>query len=205
MAQHLEDGTGSRTAGRSYAERLSRLETAPWKRWLDVQRPYRWNLRRLQLGDVLDVGCGIGRNLVNLGGGVGVDHNAESVDTARRRGLTAYTTTEFAHCPDAVERRYDTLLLAHVLEHLGTDVADDLVRAYLPYLRPGGRVLFITPQEAGFRTDDTHVRFVDTAGLREHADRLGLDVERSYSFPLPRAAGRLFPYNEFVLLARYAG
>lgn len=31
---------------------------------------------------------------------------------------------------------------------------------------------------------------------------LGLQVEKSYSFPLPRLAGRLFKYNEFVLVAR---
>jgi len=49
-----------------------------------VQAPYRRNLRRL-VGDraVLDVGCGIGRNLANLGpGSVGVDHNAHSWPTA---------------------------------------------------------------------------------------------------------------------------
>lgn len=205
MTQHPGDGTGARTAGRTYTERLTRLEQARWKRLLDVQRPYRWNLRRLRLGRVLDVGCGIGRNLLNLSDGVGVDHNPKSIATARARGLTAYTPAEFATSADAAPGAYDSMLLAHVLEHVDGDVGDALVREYLPYLRPGGKVVLITPQESGFRSDDTHVRFVDVAGLAEHAARLGLTVERSYSFPLPRPAGRVFRYNEFVLVARYAG
>jgi SAM-dependent methyltransferase len=79
-----------------YAERLQHLEAAWWKRLLDVQRPYRWNLRRSHLGCTLDLGCGIGRNLMNLDpGSVGIDHNRHSVAVARERGLTAYTTDEF--------------------------------------------------------------------------------------------------------------
>ena len=31
--------------------------------------------------------------------------------------------------------------------------------------------------------------------------QLGLTVDRRISFPLPRIAGKLFPYNEFVLIA----
>ena len=50
----------------SYADRLRRKEDARWKQVLDVQAPYRWNLRRQELGRTLDVGCGIGRNLVSL-------------------------------------------------------------------------------------------------------------------------------------------
>src|SRR4051794_27828148 len=76
------------TEDAAYAYRLARLETVWWKRWLDVQRPYRWNLRRLEPGFTLDIGCGLGRNLSHLGGdGVGIDHNEESVATARARGL----------------------------------------------------------------------------------------------------------------------
>lgn len=196
-------GDGSRTAGSDYALRLQRLELSRWKRLLDVQRPYRWNLQRLDLGHVLDIGCGIGRNLVNLDGfGVGVDHNPEAIAVARRRGLTAYTTAEFATSPAAKPAGYDALILAHVMEHVDSPTAEGIVTEYLPYLRPGGRVVFITPQEAGYRSDATHVRFVDLAELRRHAESLGLHVDKAYSFPLPRLVGRVFRYNEFVLVAR---
>ena len=33
--------------------------------------------------------------------------------------------------------------------------------AYLPGLRAGGKVLFICPQERGYASDATHVRFTD--------------------------------------------
>ncbi|MCP4245603.1 MAG: methyltransferase type 11, partial [bacterium] len=82
------------TQSEEYAARLVRREDARWKRWLNVQAPYRWNLRRLGLGFTLDVGCGIGRNLLALDG-VGVDHNATAVAAARGRGLTAHTAEEF--------------------------------------------------------------------------------------------------------------
>ena len=64
---------GRDTAGAEYAERLRRLDTSWWRRTLNVQAPYRWNIRRLHLGRVLDVGSGLGRNLAHLGNnGVGV-------------------------------------------------------------------------------------------------------------------------------------
>ena len=197
-------GTGRDTAGRDYAERLNRLERARWKQVLDVQRPYRWNLRRLGLGRCLDVGCGIGRNLLNLGPeAVGVDHNADAIKVCRERGLVAYTTDEIAQA-DLPVGGFDSMLIAHVLEHVDAAVGDQIIKDYLPYLKPGAKVVVITPQEAGFATDATHIRFVDHAGVVAHAGRTGLTVEKAYSFPFPRVVGRVFPYNEFVSVLRTA-
>jgi SAM-dependent methyltransferase len=197
--------TGSATAGPDYAQRLSRLELASWKQRLDVQRPYRWNIRRLGLGRVLDIGCGIGRNLAHLEhNGVGVDHNSSAVAEARARGFEAFTSEEFHRSEHARPNAFDSFLLAHVAEHVSHDVAVDIVKEYLPYLRPKGRVVFICPQEKGWTTDSTHVRFVDFAGLQALSASLGLTVERQFSFPFPRLAGRVFPYNEFIVVASKA-
>jgi SAM-dependent methyltransferase len=192
-----------RTDVPDYAERLRTLEQARWKRWLDVQAPYRWNVRRLELGRTLDVGCGLGRNLAHLGGaGVGVDHNAASIAVARERGLEAYTPEEFITGPHAHEGAFDSLLAAHVVEHMSEDDAVGLLRSYLPFVRKGGKVVLITPQERGYATDATHVRFCGFAEVAALCETLGLALERQYSFPFPRPAGRVFPYNEFVTLAR---
>jgi 2-polyprenyl-3-methyl-5-hydroxy-6-metoxy-1,4-benzoquinol methylase len=196
-------GSGEATAGSEYAERLTKLETARWKQLLDVQRPYRWNLRRLNLGRTLDVGCGIGRNLKNLGpDAVGVDHNPHSIAYCRQQGLTAWTTQEFFEGSQGRPESFDSILCAHLLEHVSQAVADDIVAQYLPYLRPGGQVVLITPQEVGFRSDETHIRWVDREVAESHAARHGLSVVRSYSFPFPRPAGKVFAYNEFVTVAR---
>jgi SAM-dependent methyltransferase len=194
---------GSATAGIDYAQRLTALEFTSWKQRLDVQRPYRWHLRRLHLGRVLDVGCGIGRNLAHLdGNGVGVDHNADSVTVARQRGFTAYTTEEFPRSGHARPDAFDSLLLSHLAEHVSRPVLLDIVGGYLPYLRDAGRVVFVCPQERGWATDATHVRFVDFADLRETCALLDLRVEKQYSFPFLRPMGKVFPYNEFVVVAR---
>ena len=194
---------GEATAGQDYADRLVRHRSAWWKQLIDVQAPYRWHIRRLRLGRTLDVGCGLGRNLHHLGpDAVGVDHNAHAVAIARSEGLTAYTTAEFATTADAVPAGYDSMLLAHVAEHMDRASAVEILETYLPYLKPGGRLVVITPQEAGYRSDSTHVRFVDFAAAQDLAHAAGLRTERTYSFPFPRFVGRFFTFNEFVTIAR---
>ncbi len=195
--------TGEATAGREYADRLARKRSAWWKHIVDVQAPYRRNIRRLRLGRTLDIGCGLGRNLHHLGAdAVGVDHNAYSIALATAQGLTAYTSAEFPGSADAVPESYDTLLLAHVVEHMDRDSALGILKDYLTFLRPGGRIVFITPQEAGYRTDNTHVRFVDFTGVADLAAGVGFEIAQQYSFPFPRVVGKFFPYNEFVTIAR---
>jgi SAM-dependent methyltransferase len=191
------------TASTAYTERLSLLSGAWWKRVLDVQRPYRWNLRRL-LGDrrTLDIGCGIGRNLVNLpAGSVGVDHNEASVAICRERGLDAMTTEDFLARPGGQHERFDGMLAAHLVEHLPEGTGAAVFRPYLPYLAPGARVVLICPQERGFASDETHTVFTDHAALRALSEDLGLSVQRQFSFPLPRFTGKVFTYNEFVTVA----
>ena len=189
------------TTATDYTERLTRLQTARWKQVLDVQAPYRWNLKRL-LGDrrVLDVGCGIGRNLANLpAGSVGVDHNPHSVQECRDQGMTAFTTAEFFAEPP--EGGFTGMLAAHLVEHLPPNGAADVLRPYLPFLAPGARVVLICPQERGYASDATHTVFFDHARLRALSEELGLTVQRELSFPFPRFAGRVFTYNEFVTVA----
>ena len=160
-------------------------------------------MRRL-FGDrkVLDVGCGIGRNLAHLAPrGVGVDHNGHSVQVCRQRGLVAFGTEEFRGTEYARHGRFGGLLAAHLIEHLPPDDAVAVLAGYLPYLAPGGIVVFICPQERGYATDPTHVSFTDFDGLANVTAQLGLTERQRFSFPLPRMAGKLFAYNEFTLVA----
>jgi len=187
----------------AYSELRERHDTKWWKRVLPVQEPYRLHVRGLRPGFTLDVGCGNGRSLAHLdGNGVGVDHNRRAVQVARAAGYRAYTPEELRASEWNVPGRFDSILLCHVLEHMPEQEAVELVREYLPLLRAGGRVIFLCPQEAGFRSDTTHVQMLDFAALRRLAAACGLRTEREYSHPFPRLVGRFLPYNEFVSIAR---
>jgi SAM-dependent methyltransferase len=191
--------TESRPSDREYAERLIRIQRVGWKRWLRAVDPYRWDLRRQKPGFTLEIGCGIGRNLRHLNGhGIGLDKNAAAVAAAREIGLRAFTPEEFRASEWDKPESFDSLLLSHVAEHMRRDELLALLRSHLGYVRAGGRVILITPQEVGFRSDPTHVEFMDFAALRGVADALGLVPIRDYSFPFPRPVGRIFIYNQFV-------
>jgi hypothetical protein len=183
------------TSAPDYAERLAKLQRRGWKTWLDVQRPYRWNLRRLDPG--------IGRCLRTLPrGSVGVDHNERAIEIVRSLGLVAYSPADFAMSADFAPQAFDTLLLSHVLEHMTPPEAVGTIAQYLGLLRDGGRVIVFCPQEKGYASDPTHVTFLDAPALRRILVESSLRVESSYSFPFPRVIGRWFPYNEFVMIAR---
>jgi len=191
------------TDSRDYADRLVALEHVWWKRLLNVQAPYQWNLRRRKLGRTLEIGCGVGRNLATLPpGSVGVDHNETSVEVARARGFRALTVDEFFASDEPELATFDALLIAHVIEHLSPSAGLALLEDYLPRLRTGGTAFFICPQEAGFSSDPTHVRWTTGEDLQKLARLVGLVPEEWTSFPFPRAAGKAFRYNEFNLVAR---
>jgi 2-polyprenyl-3-methyl-5-hydroxy-6-metoxy-1,4-benzoquinol methylase len=191
------------TEGEEYTQRLNRLQTSSWKRVLDVQAPYRWNLRRL-FGNrrVLDVGCGIGRCLSHLAPrGVGVDHNKHSIDECRGQGLTAFTVDEFAESEYARPGAFNGMLAAHLVEHMPREDAVKILAGYLDYLTPDARLVLICPQERGYASDSTHVAFSDFDALTDVAYQLGFRKTHRQSFPFPRFAGKTFTYNEFVLVA----
>lgn len=191
------------TTDKTYTKRLVGLQKKSWKAFLDVQRPYRWNLGRLEPGKTLDVGCGIGRCLASLPeGSVGVDHNPHSVDIINRAGLTGVLASDFRNSIHYVLGGYDTLLFCHVLEHMPLDEGTELLIEYAAQVKPGGRAILICPQEKGFLTDPTHVTFLDNAALHLMLTEAGYTMEKSYSFPFPRIFGKIFTYNEFVAVGR---
>jgi len=186
-----------------YSARLLKKEGVWWKRFLDVQAPYRWNLRRLNPGFTIDIGCGLGRNLLHLNGnGIGIDHNQHAVTIARSRGLQAFTTEDFKESEFNRVELFDSILLSHVAEHLTEREVVELLKAYLPLLRPNGQVIIICPQDYGYRSDPTHIQFLDFGSLRIIARQAGLMPVKEYSFPFPRVFGHLFKYNEFVTVSR---
>lgn len=200
------------TADSGYADRLESLTHKRWKVVLDVQRPYRWNLKRLKPGVTLDVGCGVGRHLANLSqGSVGIDFNEHSISKARSLGYEAYTPEDFQADEKYKDKQpaFDSILLSHVLEHLTLEQSHDVLSTYLPYLKEGGRAIVMCPQEKGYATPpkghakgEAHVTFLDSNDIQEILGNLGLGIERAYSFPFPRRMGKIFRYNETVVVGK---
>jgi 2-polyprenyl-3-methyl-5-hydroxy-6-metoxy-1,4-benzoquinol methylase len=105
-------------------------------------------------GRLLDVGCGNGQYLARMqsyGWEVaGIEVDAQAAEVARReRGLTVHAgPVESAPFPPA---SFDVVACQHVIEHV-TDPRGFLT-AVGAYLRPGGRLLIVTPnaQSLGHR------------------------------------------------------
>jgi 2-polyprenyl-3-methyl-5-hydroxy-6-metoxy-1,4-benzoquinol methylase len=186
-----------------YVARLVALQDKRWKQILRVQRPYQMNILWHCTGPTLDVGCGIGRNLKVLPqGSVGVDTNRFAVAEAQRRGMTAVVAEEFQSDPAQSQGRFAAVLFSHVLEHVSRDEAVRLVSDYRRFVKPGGTVVVVCPQEVGYASDETHTEFVDFEAAQQILNSAGVKVSRQYSFPFPRPLGRQFIYNEFITVGR---
>jgi 2-polyprenyl-3-methyl-5-hydroxy-6-metoxy-1,4-benzoquinol methylase len=186
------------TYDQTYTWYLVDMQTAWWKRLLNVQAPYRWLIKRQNLGRTLDIGCGIGRYLTVLNSeSVGVDPNESSIMFALNMGLKAYTPDEFLQSDEAKPESFDSFLVAHVAEHLGVDGTVTMLQPYLSLLKRGGRVMLQTPQEIAFGWDSTHVEFIDFEKCRMIAQKLGYVELKAFSFPLPRIFGKIIPHIEF--------
>lgn len=57
--------------------------------------------------------------------------------------------------------------MAHVAEHMTLKQSVRLLIKYLPLVKNNGKLILITPQEAGYRSDDTHVEYIDFYKQRE--------------------------------------
>lgn len=172
-----------------------RVQAAFESRYASVIADARRHVPRLE--SVLDAGCGVGNFLdfATRAGlrAVGSDVDASAVGQARTRGLTAWTADELdAHVPDA---SLDALSLWDVVEHLSAPA--DVLAGLLAKVRPGGAVLFETP-DGGFPVRRVllaahrasrgkvdvcgpmyyyeHKVYFTEPGLRRLLDRVGVDL-----------------------------
>lgn len=186
------------TKDKFYADRLAVKQLKGWKECIRSIDPYGIHLRYLRPGNMLEIGCGIGRNLNYVDShGIGIDHNEDSIQLCRIRGFKAFTTDEFEHSVYNKPQTFDSLLFSHVMEHMKLEQAIELLLKYKPLLRKEGQLLIFTPQEKGYDSDTTHVEFMDFFKLEEIGRRAGFYKTACYSFPFPRLMGWIWIYNEF--------
>lgn len=183
-------------------ERMFRLEERYW--WFVARRALALALLRRgapAARRVLDLGCGTGMTLAELGAegpeGVGLDAAREALGRCRRRGLArlALGTGEALPFRDAC---FDAVLALDVFEHIRDDAA--AMEEVLRVLRPGGCLVVSVPAATvpWSAHDDAlhHVRRYARRELRSRLRAAGFEV-RKLSF----AVGFLYPV---MLLARLA-
>lgn len=148
-------------------------------------------------GGVLDLGCGRGEWLDYLSatGRVvkGIDANAGMIERCRERGLD----TEQADLLTWLRAQPDASLVAvtafHVVEHLPFATLYELVGHCFRVLKPGGKILFETPNPENilvgshtFYHDYTHRNPVTPTALQflvRYHGFTGIDVIRSSPYP----------------------
>ena len=189
------------TQSETYTNQLIKEQRKSIKDKLKWMNPYAVHVKRVCEGKVLDIGCGIGRNLEYLGSrSLGVDHNEESIKFAQNRGLNAISLIDFKK--DFENSQFDTFLMAHLLEHMTKDEAKELLKSYIKYLRVGGSIIVICPQEKGFQHDNTHIKFMQFSDIEEVLVASGIKVTRTYSFPFFRFFGKFYVFNEFIVIGK---
>jgi SAM-dependent methyltransferase len=186
------------TQSHFYFERLKKLQFRFFKTHLILFNPYRIAYKVILKGNVLEVGSGIGRVLNYIRPrGIGVDHNVESVNFSKSRDLEAYSYAEF--CDTFSFKTFDTLLYSHIFEHVNDSDQLALLKQYVSYLKPKGKIVVICPQEKGFKSDSTHIRFVSRIDIVNFLLNNGFSNVKSISYPLPSIFGSTFVYNENIV------
>ena len=173
------------------------------RRW--VRGFYLRSASRQLHGPTIDFGCGVGELLVQLpAGSTGLEINEATVRHCRERGLDVEhydaDSDGWSLSPLAASgKRYESMVISHVLEHLHDPMAK--LNALLRAARGLGvrRVLAIVPGKAGYAIDDTHRTFVDADMLASDAAVSGTGFAfagRRYFPGNLRAIGNWFPHHE---------
>lgn len=118
---------------------------------------------------IVDVGCGRGEWLEVLRDAdipaYGVDINEVVVERCRARGLDVRAADALVHLRQVPEGSVRAVTSFHVVEHLSLDTLVQLIDAALVALKPGGLIIFETPNPtninvgaASFYLDPTHIK-----------------------------------------------
>jgi 2-polyprenyl-3-methyl-5-hydroxy-6-metoxy-1,4-benzoquinol methylase len=161
-----------------------------------LQRPYARYFVEGNCRRVVDLGCGRGvfLDILRAAGleGIGVDSSAETLEPLKARGHEVVHGDVLAFLRDAESagRHYDGIFCSHVIEHMPGEVAIEMLRLISKVLRPGGRLLLVTPNMAHpevatkiFWLDVTHVRPYPRELLEAILQQVGMKVLESMDDP----------------------
>lgn len=172
----------------------------PYGRWLSDL------LTRLpKRGDVLDIGCGCGvpvaRSLAVAGHRVtGVDISDVQIERARSLVPDATFIRADATALDLPDESFDAVVCLYALIHMPLDRQPRLLHGIARWLRPGGRLLATTGQDAWTGTQDNWLggpaamwwSHTDAATYRAWLHESGLEVTDQRFIPEGDSGHALF-------------
>ena len=118
---------------------------------------------------LLDVGCGIGRNLDILKDNgykniIGVDISDTMVATVKDKGYEAYTISTLTE--GLRNRKIKTLLFSHVLEHISYENIQSTMESYFSFCADNANVVILMPTlYDAFYNDVDHIKPYYPSGL----------------------------------------
>jgi SAM-dependent methyltransferase len=152
-----------------------------------IQRKYAAMFHQKE--EVLDLGCGTGVFLELLRErsvrGVGIDSFPPCIEACRKKGLEAHQAELLMYVEGAADR-YDGIFCSHIVEHLTPDTVLKLLAHCQRILRPGGRIIIVTPNTRDieviterFWLDITHVRPYPIPLLEKMLEHSGFSIAQS--------------------------
>lgn len=140
--------------------------------------------RRKQPLNILDIGCGRGEWLALMQErqhhATGIDTNQQTVDACRLEGLNVVQGDALNYLAGIESESLDLVSAFHVVEHLRFEALMRLFDACLRVLKPGGLIIFETPNPENltvgaysFYFDPTHLHPIPPLTLRFIAEQRG--------------------------------
>jgi SAM-dependent methyltransferase len=130
---------------------------------------------------LLEVGCGGGSFLAAVRergiDGEGIDLNPEAVARARAKGLPA-SVIDLSNIAQASPSRYDTVVAFQTLEHVPEP--GQFIAECLRVLKPGGTLIFSTPNNDGFLKHYRDVLDLPPHHMSQWTARTFRSLERLY-------------------------
>jgi SAM-dependent methyltransferase len=149
--------------------------------------------------DVLDYGCGAGHLLAQLLSNgyraAGADQSPETLAGIERQfaGRPGFLGAASPEAWVASGRRFEAIFVVEVVEHLYDEWLDTLLQTVKQLAKPGGRILFTTPNEEDLSKDSLlcpasmrvmhrmqHVRSWSKETLSSHLEARGLPVMQAF-------------------------
>ncbi len=142
-------------------------------------------------GKVLEIGCsrGVVLSLMKEEGieAYGIDLSETAIEYCVSKGLDAHHSDVLSHLHQVPDMSLGGIFCAHVIEHLSPNDVIELINQAFRVLKPGGKLLLITPNAKDLRTaerfwlDITHVRLYPNKLLRVLLQREGFHNIRTFA------------------------